>query len=61
MQKYTRRKYAPEKYTFKKSLRKLIEKSMRKFRKTEEEFEKNEKVEGGCCNLDACVLTNLHG
>ena len=45
----------------KKSLRKLIEKSMRKFRKTEEEFEKNEKVEGGCCNLDACVLTNLHG
>ena len=30
----------------KKSLRKLIEKSMRKFGKTEEEFEKNEKVEG---------------
>ena len=37
----------------KKSLRKLIEESMRKFRKTEEEFEKNEKVERICCNLDA--------
>ena len=32
---------------------KLIEETMRKFTKIEEEFEKNEKVERICCNLDA--------
>ena len=43
----------------KKSLRKLIEKSMRKFGKTEEEFEKNEKVEGRCCNQDASRVESI--
>ena len=53
MQKYTIRKYALENTLRKKSLSKLIEETLRKFRKTEQKFEKNEKVEGGGCNLDA--------
>ena len=53
MQKYTIRKYALENTLRKKSLSKLIEETLRKFRKTEQKFEKNEKVEGRCCNLDA--------